>query len=147
MRYWWGSTGDERRDAVLFRGLMTMLLGSYYGPHYAWALGAVVFFGAVFVWHPVVRALSRGRTWAADLTPGDWLADLALRERLSGVFDRSGGDGSEEDDPIAELRERYAAGDLNRAEFESRLEELLADETSPDDGASDAERELATETE
>ena len=59
-------------------------------------------------------------------------------------------------DPVATLRERYAAGEIDDVEFERRLEEILATEdvevppevdVESDDDAGDVERELERERE
>nr|WP_305794601.1 SHOCT domain-containing protein [Halomarina rubra] len=42
-------------------------------------------------------------------------------------------DGPTTDDALAELRRRYAAGELSEPQFEGRVERLLADEDDPDD--------------
>ncbi|MWG36760.1 SHOCT domain-containing protein [Halomarina oriensis] len=66
---------------------------------------------------------------------------LSRRERSvdgpTDVSEPTGRDPADEspatDDALAELRRRYAAGELSEAQFEGRVERLLADEDDTDD--------------
>lgn len=53
---------------------------------------------------------------------------------LQQFLDRSGGegDGTAERDPLDALRDRYARGEIDEAEFERRLDDLLKTETVAD---------------
>jgi uncharacterized membrane protein len=66
-----------------------------------------------------------------------------MDETVQGAMEgetESGTSGGESDpDPLAMLRERYASGEIDEAEFERRLERLVATEDIPPEAVSDAE--------
>jgi len=79
----------------------------------------------------LAMALGVSRFWLV------WVIGYAVVVPLLSVLlddeDTTEGDGNGEDDPVAELRERYARGELTDAEFERRLERLLEPEAFESD--------------
>ena len=70
----------------------------------------------------------------ASLALGERLTDDTSGSERDAPGTGSGGEpASATDDALAELRRRYAAGELSEAQFEGRVERLLADEGTPDD--------------
>ncbi|MFC5972957.1 SHOCT domain-containing protein [Halomarina salina] len=116
------------------------------------AFGVVLVVGALFVtavlgtyfltWlafsTPVAVALSFGLALVvgASLALGARLTDDTAERDREALDASSGGTAPAIDDALAELRRRYASGELSEAQFEGRVERLLADDdgtTAPDD--------------
>ena len=121
------SASSPTRVAKVFLALVSVTLLLSFLP--AWFLGASAASGltGAFV---VVVAL--GGLFALF----EWTNDDADRDEATpepSVDDTDTGT----DDALAELRRRYAAGELSEAQFEGRVERLLADESEdggdPDD--------------
>ncbi|WP_436907082.1 SHOCT domain-containing protein [Halosimplex marinum] len=75
-----------------------------------------------------------------DLSPVDLPGSLGERSvDLPSMLDggASNGGGSAGDDPVETLRERFASGEIDQAEFERRLDALLAAEDATDERAAD----------
>lgn len=93
-----------------------------------WAVGfeaaAVVF---VVGWLALVPGLAVLRDWLGDEENPAAGAGTAMEPR---------------ENPLETLRERYARGEIGDAEFERRLEELVATEDGPERPRSEPEREL-----
>lgn len=75
-----------------------------------------------------------------------YATDAVERGRERGESDEVPGEKTDADDALARLRERYAAGHIDEAEFERRVERLLETE-SYDDLAADRERTRVRERE
>ncbi|WP_459191227.1 SHOCT domain-containing protein [Halosimplex sp. J119] len=91
---------DNVTEVLMFLGFAVLFLGSAIGVEVVTVLGIVTFFAAIFLSDPI-EALLRS-------------------------------DGSDDDDaatdPVDELRQRYARGDIDDVEFEERLDRLLETE-------------------
>jgi len=88
-------------EVGLFAGISIMILSEVVGFEALGAIGVVVLLAGIFLDEPI----------ATLLEPDD-------------------GDDTETSDPVEELRERYARGEIDRDEFERRLDDLL--ETDPE---------------
>jgi len=81
---------------------------------------------------------------SAVLFGPSWDEEMEQLEEWQETADRLDGDsGGEETDPVDELRDRYARGEIDEAEFERRLEALL--ETEGVDAADEEAVERAVE--
>lgn len=89
-------------EAALFTGISIMILSGAVGLEVLSTVGVVVFLAGIFL-------------------------DDAIATLLEPADDE---DGTGTSDPVDELRERYARGEIGRDEFERRLDDLL--ETDPD---------------
>ncbi|EMA27466.1 hypothetical protein C446_17806 [Halobiforma nitratireducens JCM 10879] len=74
---------------------------------------------------------------------GEEIAD-ALFDEESGEFRRATADDAGEDDAIAELKRRYAAGEIDDAEFERRLERLVGVDDALEGVFSDGDERMGT---
>lgn len=131
--------------AVLPAGILTGLFAGLLA-----GLG-VVAVGYLFVLPATAVVLYAMGAFAAD--PDDWEdGEPPVAESAQDA----GAEGTRNGDPLADLRERYARGELGDAEFERKLERLIATEDVdvPDgvsledvdrDGEGDAEDEVAFE--
>ena len=111
---------DHSRNALLVLGVALALLGAV-GPG---PVGAVTVLGLAFL----LAAFLLDDAVASLLRSDDTAAEPA-------------------GDPVSELRERYVSGELDRAEFERRLDRLLdpADRhEARDDGRTGSRRETET---
>ncbi|QLH81908.1 SHOCT domain-containing protein [Halosimplex pelagicum] len=106
---------------------------------------ALMFLGVDYFWVAFPVGFGGGMPLAAALAKyyGSERADD--RERGRGRRDRSDGT----DDALAELRDRYARGEIDDAEFETRVERLLETESVDDAetflAESDGEDDRSTE--
>lgn len=73
------------------------------------------------------------------------LEDGPAAVRELDASDDGGGDDTGEDDPLATLRRRFAAGEINEDEYRSRLETLRETTPDGDTAVADRERELDRE--
>lgn len=117
-------SGSSAFGVVLVAGALfsTAVLGTF--------LMSWLGFSAAF---SVVVPLGLALVVGASIALGARLSDDVRgpgREASGGSSERSG---PATDDALAELRRRYAAGELSEAQFEGRVERLLADEDDPDD--------------
>ena len=97
---------------------LTLPVGLLTGLFVGLSEGAAVF---VIGWLLIVPALS----WLESALPFDW---------------PSWGEASDDEestDPLAELKSRYARGEIDDAEFESRVERLVAADEAPADALAD----------
>jgi hypothetical protein len=117
--------------------VVTLPLGILAFVFSGWQAAAVVF---VVGWLLLVPA-------SAILFGPSWEEELAQFEEFQETADRldgdSGGEGTDGTDPVDELRDRYARGEIDEAEFERRLEGLL--ETEDVDAADQEAVERAVE--
>jgi len=102
-----------------------------------WQAAAVVFVVGWFLLVPA-SAILFGPSWEEEMEQVAEFQEAA--ERLDG---ESGGEATTQPDPVDELRERYARGEIDEAEFERRLEGLL--ETEDVDAADQEAVERAVE--
>jgi len=107
---------DHVEEVLLFGGIALAALGGSLGSEVLGAVGGVVFLAAIFLSDFLADVLAPGARTAATPATDD------------------------ADDPVEVLGERYADGEIDEAEFERRLERLLATEDGPE-GAARAERE------
>jgi uncharacterized membrane protein len=107
---------DHVDEVLLFGGIALAALGGSLGSEVLGAVGGVVFLAAIFL--------------------SDFLADVLAPD--AEAAETSADDDAA--DPVAVLRERYADGEIDEAEFERRLERLLATEDGPA-GEATGERE------
>ena len=84
-----------------------------------------------------------------------WRVFTMYEQKLEGEADGStheeGGDaadgnGTGETDPVEQLKQRYAAGELTEAEFEAELERLLEDEERSSGVGTDPETDVGGES-
>jgi len=110
-------------------GILAFLFGN-------WQAAAVVFVVGWFLLVPAAAILF-GPSWEEEMEKyADW---QEAAERL----DSEGGEATGQADPVDELRDRYARGEIDEVEFERRLEGLL--ETEDVDGADQDAVERAVE--
>ncbi|ELZ17933.1 hypothetical protein C477_12032 [Haloterrigena salina JCM 13891] len=130
---------DERiRDAIadegwLFVAILTLALTSLAGLAGLEALAGVITIVGWFVLTPILLF------WGEEVA-------LLLETDESTDATRTG-DPDAESDPLEELKRRYAAGEIDDAEFERRLERLVAVDEIPDGAIGTGTADAATETE
>ncbi|NUB92654.1 SHOCT domain-containing protein [Haloterrigena sp. SYSU A121-1] len=130
---------DERiRDAIadegwLFVAILTLALTSLAGLAGLGALAGVITIVGWFVLTPIL------------LFWGDEVALMLGDDEPTGATRT--GEPESDSDPLEELKRRYAAGEIDDAEFERRLERLVAVDEIPDDAIGTGTADAATETE
>ncbi|WP_436927716.1 SHOCT domain-containing protein [Halosimplex amylolyticum] len=114
--------------------ILTLPLGLLAGLFVGFEAAAVVFIVGWFLLTPLIPIVGN------EIWP-------ALRER-SGSTDRASAD-DDADDPLEQLKARYARGEIDDVEFERRVERLIEVEDVDVSGgdSSAAERELSIERE
>ncbi|WP_436929261.1 SHOCT domain-containing protein [Halosimplex halobium] len=98
-------------EVFMFLGIALLFLGGEIGVGAVAALGVVTFLAAIFLSDPIEALLRSG-----------------------------GSDDDATTDPVDELRQRYARGEIDEAEFEQRLDRLLETENVESVGEQDRER-------
>jgi len=117
--------------------VVTLPLGILAFMFSGWQAAAVVFVVGWFLLVPA-SAILFGPSWDEEM---EQVAEL---QETAGRFDGGGGAGeTDQTDPVDELRDRYARGEIDEAEFERRLEGLL--ETEDVDAADQEAVERAVE--
>jgi uncharacterized membrane protein len=117
--------------------VVTLPLGILAFMFSSWQAAAVVFVVGWFLLVPA-SAILLGPSWDEEM---EQVAEFQeASERLDG---ESGGGETTQTDPVDELRDRYARGEIDEAEFERRLEGLL--ETEDVDAADQEAVERAVE--
>ncbi|WP_415379711.1 SHOCT domain-containing protein [Halosimplex sp. TS25] len=114
--------------------ILTLPLGLLAGLFVSFEVAAVVFILGWFLLTPLIPIVGN------EIWP-------ALRER-SGSADRAAAD-DDADDPLEELKARYARGEIDDVEFERRVERLVEveDVDASGGGSNASERELSVERE
>ncbi len=112
----------------------------------AWLIGALVFVGALvaaragmaWYWPLAALAVAAGTAWILT----NWRS-----KNRSGTSDRAAGSSTDPEAALETLKEQYAVGEIDDAEFERRLETLLENETIADvENRVDVDSETESET-
>jgi hypothetical protein len=130
--------------ATLPIGILTAL---FLGPFEA----AVVFVVGWLLLVPVLGILAEGFGSSPGADASDAI-DAAVEQRVADAIATAGldgdADGARDEDPVEALRERYARGEIDDAEFERTLERLIATEdVEVPDGVTLADVDLDRESE